>query len=60
LDDINRRVANIVDAIAKGRSGTALLDKLEILESEKAELEAIQSHPASPQFCRDRTRWTKF
>ena len=46
LDDINRRVANIVDAIAAGRSGTALLDKLEALESEKAELEANKSHPA--------------
>ena len=46
MDDVNRRVANIVDAIAAGRSGTALLDKLEILESEKAELEATQSQPA--------------
>lgn len=46
LDDINRRVANIVDAIAAGRSGTALLDKLEALESEKAELEANKSQPA--------------
>ncbi len=46
LDDINRRVANIVDAIAAGRSGTALLDKLEALESEKAELEANKSHSA--------------
>ena len=46
LDDINRRVANIVDAIAGGRSGTALLDKLEALESEKVELEANKSHPA--------------
>ena len=46
LDDINRRVANIVDAIATGRAGTALLDKLEILESEKTELEATQSQPA--------------
>ena len=46
LDDIDRRVANIVDAIAAGRSGTALLDKLEALESEKAELEANKSHPA--------------
>ena len=46
LDDIDRRVANIVDAIAAGRSGTALLDKLQALESEKAELEANQSQPA--------------
>ena len=46
LDDINKQVANIVDAIAAGRSGTALLDKLEALESEKAELEANKSHPA--------------
>ncbi len=46
LDDIDRRVANIVEAIAAGRSGTALLDKLEALESEMAELEANQSRPA--------------
>ena len=46
LDDINGRVANIVEAIAAGRSGTALLDKLEALETEKAELDARQSHPA--------------
>ncbi len=46
MDDIDRRVANIVEAIAAGRSGTALLDKLEALESEKAELEANQSQPA--------------
>ena len=36
----------MLDAIAAGRSGTALLDKLEALESEKAELEANKSQPA--------------
>jgi hypothetical protein len=45
LDGISKRVANIVDAIATGRSGTALLDKLETLESVKAEMEATQSLP---------------
>ena len=45
LDDISKRVANIVDAIEAGRSGTALLDKLEALELEKAEMESTQSLP---------------
>jgi site-specific DNA recombinase len=43
LDLVNKQIANLVEAVSAGRSSTALLDRLQVLETERVALLAAQS-----------------